>query len=71
MFVGGPHSPIGRGNGLKIRQVSVRVRLGAQSQIAGCLRVVSVLSQGQYFAGVDNTVHYFHLRQREPEGPAR
>ncbi len=25
----GPHSPIGRGSGLKIRQVSVRVRLGA------------------------------------------
>ena len=24
-----PHSPIGRGSGLKIRQVSVRVRLGA------------------------------------------
>jgi hypothetical protein len=29
MFVDGPHSPIGRGSGLKIRQVSVRVRLGA------------------------------------------
>lgn len=26
-----PHSPIGRGSGLKIRQVSVRVRLGAQA----------------------------------------
>ena len=25
----GPHSPIGRGSGLKIRTVSVRVRLGA------------------------------------------
>lgn len=25
-----PHSPIGRGSGLKIRQVSVRVRLGAR-----------------------------------------
>ena len=25
-----PHSPIGRGSGLKIRTVSVRVRLGAQ-----------------------------------------
>lgn len=25
----GPHSPIGRGSGLKIRPVSVRVRLGA------------------------------------------
>jgi hypothetical protein len=26
----GPHSPIGRGSGLKIRRVSVRVRLGAR-----------------------------------------
>jgi hypothetical protein len=26
----GPHSPIGRGSGLKIRPVSVRVRLGAR-----------------------------------------
>ena len=32
MFVDGPHSPIGRGSGLKIRQVSVRVRLGARLQ---------------------------------------
>jgi hypothetical protein len=28
----GPHSPIGRGSGLKIRPVSVRVRLGARQK---------------------------------------
>lgn len=30
-FAPGPHSPIGRGSGLKIRPVSVRVRLGARA----------------------------------------
>lgn len=35
-----PHSPIGRGSGLKIRQVSVRVRLGAP-----CFRNAQVLPQ--------------------------
>ena len=29
LYLQGPHSPIGRGSGLKIRTVSVRVRLGA------------------------------------------
>ncbi len=41
MFVAGPHSPIGRGNGLKIRQVSVRIRLGAPCGRCRCLRFLS------------------------------
>ena len=58
MFVGGPHSPIGRGSGLKIRQVSVRVRLGARLGRRNQLSVVSGFSQvSQSMFLPDNDVH--------------
>ena len=45
-----PHSPIGRGSGLKIRTVSVRVRLGAQQPAIHTL--VTVGSSGAGVSGL-------------------
>ena len=61
-FVAGPHSPIGRGSGLKIRQVSVRVRLGARLGPRNALSVVSGCSYvGQSLFLLDNGVLSYTL----------
>ena len=54
----GPHSPIGRGSGLKIRPVSVRVRLGA--------RVKGLVDEGSWLA--DGRGKTFHRGVRRYRG---
>ncbi|BAN30122.1 hypothetical protein MAH_1048 [Mycobacterium avium subsp. hominissuis TH135] len=64
----GPHSPIGRGSGLKIRPVSVRVRLGAPKLPAG--RAGSVTVRGAAPPGGRNE-HLIAWRRGEFEVSAR